>query len=245
MRALSAAALLDAWEAGQGRHPVDRALAVLGVAYPEASWEALAGLSLGRRDACLLAVRAHTFGARLLGFACCPQCAEEIEFALDAADLLPPPDAAPPEVQRLCCDEYEVEYRLLTSLDLRAIAGCGDVASARLLLLRRCVMEARRDGAETPADALPETVIAGLSAALDEVEPLADPRLDLVCPACEMCWQMLFDVEAFFWTEIGAAARRLLREIHLLAGAYGWREADILALGAARRRMYLEMVADG
>jgi hypothetical protein len=35
--------------------------------------------------------------------------------------------------------------------------------------------------------------------------------------------------------------RRLLREVHTLALAYGWREADILNMSARRRRFYLEM----
>ena len=32
-------------------------------------------------------------------------------------------------------------------------------------------------------------------------------------------------------------------EVHTLATAYGWSEAETLALGDARRAMYLEMVS--
>jgi hypothetical protein len=52
----------------------------------------------------------------------------------------------------------------------------------------------------------------------------------------------LFDMLAYFWSEIQMGARRLLREIHVLASAYGWRESEILTLSAARRRAYLELV---
>jgi hypothetical protein len=46
----------------------------------------------------------------------------------------------------------------------------------------------------------------------------------------------------FFWKEIAAHAKRLLREVHILAAAYKWREADILAMNPNRRQYYLEMV---
>ena len=36
---------------------------------------------------------------------------------------------------------------------------------------------------------------------------------------------------------------RILREVHTLAAAYGWSEAEILALSPARRRVYLELAA--
>ena len=50
------------------------------------------------------------------------------------------------------------------------------------------------------------------------------------------------DIAGFFWAELDAWARRLLREIHTLARFYGWSEAEILALSPLRRRCYLEMV---
>jgi hypothetical protein len=33
-----------------------------------------------------------------------------------------------------------------------------------------------------------------------------------------------------------------VREVHLLASAYGWRESDILAMTPWRRQLYLELV---
>jgi hypothetical protein len=66
--------------------------------------------------------------------------------------------------------------------------------------------------------------------------------LDFTCPGCNYQWQSLFDITAFFWQEIAAFVKRLLREVHTLAKAYGWREADILAMSHQRRQFYLEMV---
>ena len=55
-------------------------------------------------------------------------------------------------------------------------------------------------------------------------------------------WAVMFDVVSFFWSEICVQAKRLLREVHTLARAYGWREVDILGMSTARRQFYLEMV---
>ena len=57
-----------------------------------------------------------------------------------------------------------------------------------------------------------------------------------------MRWRAVFDIVTFFWSEIEAWACRILREVHILASAYGWCERDILALTSARRQFYLEMV---
>ena len=71
----------------------------------------------------------------------------------------------------------------------------------------------------------------------------AEVQLTLNCPACEHSWSVLFDITTFVWAEISSLARRLLREVHILATAYGWHEADILAMSAIRRQFYLELVA--
>ena len=76
-----------------------------------------------------------------------------------------------------------------------------------------------------------------------EADPQADIQLALSCPACGHQWLSTFDIVSFFWSEINAWAYRILREVHILASAYGWREADILAMSPYRRQLYLEMVS--
>ena len=73
-------------------------------------------------------------------------------------------------------------------------------------------------------------------------DPQAEVLLDLTCPACGASWQTVFDIAAYFWAELTAEAKRLLREVDALARAYGWREVDILALSPGRRQAYLELV---
>jgi hypothetical protein len=91
-------------------------------------------------------------------------------------------------------------------------------------------------------DRLPADVTEAISARMAEADPQADVRLNLVCPQCNHRWQAPLDIAAFLWSEIQAWAVRLLREAHLLASTYGWREADILAMTPWRRQVYLELI---
>jgi hypothetical protein len=75
-----------------------------------------------------------------------------------------------------------------------------------------------------------------------ELDPQADVQLALQCPSCSHPWHDPFDIATFFWGEINAWAVRILREVHMLAAAYGWSETDILAMNARRRQVYLDMV---
>jgi hypothetical protein len=77
---------------------------------------------------------------------------------------------------------------------------------------------------------------------MGEADPQAEVQLALACPACRHQWQVSFDIVSYFWSEINARSQRLLWEVHALASAYGWREADILAISPQRRQFYLEMV---
>ncbi|HEX2090775.1 MAG TPA: hypothetical protein VHG28_00180 [Longimicrobiaceae bacterium] len=223
---------------------MDRALMILGAALPEMSGEELAALSIGERDACLLTLREMTLGPALSCYVECPECSEQLEFTTRVEDIrVVPALQRVPHEHVLRTEGFEVRFRLLTSRDLRSLAGRRDVAAARALLLRRSVLGATLGGAEVAVEELPEPVVAALAAQVAERDPQAEVLFNLECPGCSHGWAATFDVVSFFWTELSALARRLLAEVHTLARAYGWREADILAMSSARRRAYLEMVA--
>ena len=135
-----------------------------------------------------------------------------------------------------------VKLRLPTSVDLAEAISVGDVELAREALLCRCVIEARRENMTIAANELPQEVIEEINRRMVSSDPAAEVSLSLQCPLCAHSWQALFDIAAFFWTEISAHARRLLREIDALARTYGWGEAEILGLSAARRQAYLELI---
>ena len=236
MRPLSAQELLDAWERGVGESPVRRALVLLAAACPGVAPEDLARESVGRRDARLLTLREWTFGPRLVSVASCPVCAERLETAFDVADIrVGSFEEGPQEPLALTVGGAELTFRLPDSTDLAALSSTASVDGARRRLLDRCLLG-------TGANDLSEEALQAVARRMAEADPQGDVELSLTCPACGHGWLAQFDIASFFWTEIDAWARVLLREIHILASAYGWRESDILALSPWRRRSYLELI---
>jgi hypothetical protein len=245
---LSASELLAVWERGYGATPAARGLELLLAAHPDTPPRQLSEASLGWRDRELLALRERTFGPRMTGLADCPACAEPLELPLTVADLL---DQAAPDGARgpgqaaevtVTAAGYEVTARLPTTLDLVAVAGLDDGSRAGRVLLERCVLTSSRDGLKVPADQLPEAVADAVAERLAEADPQADARLASTCVACGHGFSVVFDVAVFLWAEVDACAKRLALDVHVLAGAYGWAEADILALSPWRRELYLQAV---
>lgn len=241
MRPLFAPDVLKVWEKGQAEHRLDKALTLLHAAFPDTARNELAELSIGQRDACLLTLRELTFGSKLNCFAECPGCEDDLEFVISTSDIRLLPGSCEKK-HELEIGEALIQYRMPNSLDLAAVAECGDVDTACNLLVRRCVVQVIRDGATVNWSELPALAKEKLAAHMAEQEPQADVILDLHCPACGHQWQTVFDIVSYFWTELNTEARRLLYDVHTLALAYGWSESDILSMSDTRRQLYLGMV---
>ena len=239
----NAAQLIGAWEQGTARHSVDRALTLLAAAYPEKTIAELAALPIGRRDAVLLEFRGALFGPALDCYAECPRCQARLEFKANVEEILDrAAGAAGPTPHELTCGDLHLRFRVPTSADLDALSDCRDVASARRLLLEKCVLEATRGDDSLDLGEISAQAIEELSNKLGESESCADISFALACAACGHSWQLAFDIVSFLWSEISRLAKRYLYEVHTLAWAYGWREADILAMSSARRQFYLDKV---
>jgi uncharacterized protein (UPF0212 family) len=243
MRSVSASELLGVWEQGLAQRPVRRALTLLTTACPETSPEELAKLSIGQRDARLLALREWTFGHQLISLATCPSCGQRLELTFNVADIQVATEVEPKETLALSVADYEVHFRPPNSLDLAAIADQKDVATGRQRLLESCLMAVHQNGEQVSADQLPANIREAVVERMAQADPQADVQLALSCPSCGHQWQAAFDIVSFFWSEINAWASRILREVHTLASAYGWRETDILAMSPWRRQCYLEMLS--
>src|SRR5207247_8997277 len=172
----------------------------------------LAGLTIGERDARLLALREMTFGSELTGLTNCPECDEEIELSFSCSEIRPPAETAPPSELAVESNGREVRFRLPTSADLLTCRTPQE-------LLERCLLNG--------SDQFTKDFVAVAGDKMSSADPMADIHLTLNCPICRHKWEAPFDIVAFFWREISAAARRLLREVHTLASAYGWTESEI------------------
>ena len=171
----------------------------------------------------------------------CPSCTTPLEFAFttDGVRVGGPP---PGDQGTLQHDGYEVRVRPADSTDLATLVADEDLDANVRRLLARCVLGASRDGQPVDVEALPARIVERVSARLSEIDPQADVRMEAACPSCANRWQAPFDIVSFLWTEVNAWACRILRDIHSMAAAYGWREADILALSPLRRQVYLDLI---
>jgi hypothetical protein len=222
---MTPAELLGIWERSAGRGPLERAGALLG----EQSGE----LPLGEENARLLELRQVLFGGELDAAADCERCGETVEFTISTERLLRERRADASEVLELQVNGSVLRFRVPTVRDLAAVSREADLDDARAALLQRCLL--------SPSE-LPESVVAALAEGMADADPLADVRLDVTCPECGHAWAPALDIGEWLWNELDGWAHRMLRDVHTLASAYGWSEAEILALGH-RRELYLDLVA--
>lgn len=237
-------ALLRVWEEQQAAHPVRRALALLAACTPAHGWAAWAQAPIGARDGALMALHETLFGAALHTTASCDDCGERLESSFGVHDVCAPRVAEPGAWPALSLrqGDVEIDYRLPCSEDL-LLADGDDAEAACTQILRRCVLHARQAGGELPPQALSPALADAVAAAMAAEDPRADIRIGLACPACGATHERTFDIVAYLWSELDDWAQRLLADVHRLASAYGWTEADVLALSPTRRRLYLDMVA--
>ena len=238
VQGLSAAALLELWERGTGRHHIDQALLLLQHAYPEHSFESMCEWPVGQRDARVLALRRQTIGDRIEAYAECPACRNGLEFELSCEALLasaPTPEAIWTTVEQ---DGCSLQLRRPTSRDLAVAMTAADPEQARQIILSRCV---RGEPNDVAAAVWAEADGVALAGRLGELDPLAEVLIDLRCELCGQQWQAVFDIVTFFWNELHTRSRRLLQEVDLLARTYGWTEQEVLRLSDQRRGLYVEM----
>lgn len=232
---------------GEPRHAIDRALLLVSAAdgadgdEDGSDW---ADRPLGVRDARLLVLRRAWFGSQFNAVLACPACQAMLSVALDLRSL----DANAPGGREAAVPAFMPafmpafvhaagsRFRRPTSRDLAAIATAADVQEASMQLLDRLALDAPPDGGWTAAH------IDAFDTAIDQADPLAHVTIALQCEDCGHGWQAPLDIAAVLWDELAAQAQATVRDVHLLAGAYGWSEGEILAMPASRRQLYLQQV---
>lgn len=243
MAPLEDADLLAAWEAVLGRPAALRGVTLLALAERGMDEGSLAALPLGEAARRLLELQAQWFTPALRCVCECPACGVTIEAHCDALALCAAAarhDAAANEIH-VVERGYVVRLRRLSAVDVAHAAGAVDAAAARARLIERCVVEVTHDNEPCSPRELPHDVTVALADAIEHADPLADIGLALQCPTCEAAWSATLDPAQFLLAGVDAAARNMMHEVHMLARAYGWSEAETLTLGRARRRAYIEL----
>lgn len=240
MRPLTASKLLRVWERTSRRTAVERTLLLLAAACPERSVEELARLSIGKRDALLIALREWTFGPRFVACVPCAACQQTLEISFDVSDIRVEPTNNSDDLS-VKADGYEVHFRLPNSEDVASLGGL-NAESAEEALLRRCVLRLTAGGQEESTLNLPASVWELVSQRMVAADPQAQIEIAMSCVSCSHKWSVTFDIVSYFWNELNGWAQRILREVHALASAYGWHEEEILSLSPWRRQLYVDLV---
>jgi hypothetical protein len=239
MRRLSNREVLDIWERECSQPAPLRALGLVAAAL-DCPLDDVMELPLGRRDYLLSCLRERLFGPELESVATCPQCQIELEMCLAASDVWQ--EYAPATELALETAGYRIALRAPDTAVLLDMSQCDSVAEARQRLLDNCVAATTEAGEAISAQDLPQPVVNAIDEALEAADPQASIQLAIQCQECGHSWREVLDIQSFLWSEIHAWAPRLLREVHAIAVAYGWSEAEILSFSAWRRQFYLGMI---
>src|SRR6478752_4647027 len=237
MEAFSATRLLALWErcsalSGRRRSAVlASAVGGQGAAVDASAW------SLGEHNAALLALRQTWFGPQLALNVACPHCREQLELDLNVADL--PGGAVNHGELSAALDGWQVRFRVPRLAELERVPRGAQRAS----LIECCALEVQHEGEPRAASELPPAVVALVDEALAAADPCGLSSIEVGCSSCERAFQAPLDVGALLWHELDAWAHHTLAEVHTLASAYGWREAEVLSLSAQRRFLYLQLAA--
>lgn len=233
--------LIALWEKQQTLSPAEQALLLLALARPRDSREALGNMTIGERDRILLDMRRQLFSDQLESLAHCSNCDETLEIALAISEFLSVATSADAAARSsLRVGEFDIVFRLPTVADAIAIERNRALATARLMLQRRCIVAARKDGSSVDPQELDEITLARISRAMEKMDPLSEIRLSITCTNCEHSESILLDIASYLWAELRIEAERLLDEVQLLAREFGWREMDIVAMSGVRRQYYLD-----
>jgi hypothetical protein len=234
-------ALLDLWEATLTLPPHQRAqrLAQAAGARKEAS--------LGESNVALLRLREGMLGQHMPLRTACPQCAGELAFEVNTQQLQAMPDATPhgDDGYEVTLGQEQVRFRAPRGQDLSALASLAAQAPdawARALF-ERCVLQARVNDADVAPAALSAQMQVAVASQIDALEPLASLAFELDCPSCHHHFAAPLDLAAVTFAELRHRAENVLADVAALANAYGWREADVLALSATRRAAYLQLAS--
>lgn len=185
--------------------------------------------------AAVMHVRRVTIGDTIRTTVECPECGKPIDVSFGIGSFLEHHEARVPKGVEGADDSW---FRFAGSAFRFRAPTAGDRADADLdadpvrALAERCIPRA------TAADR------RRAERALASIAPALATELDARCPECETSFAVWFDAQEYCLEELAGAASEVFAEVHLLAGRYGWPEADILALPRARRTRYAEMIRD-
>lgn len=159
---LSRQQLLAIWENGRSLHCIDRALIMLGFAFPNHTHEDLVQLSIGKRDYLLLELREKLYGEKLNCLATCPECHKPVDISFTTKEVRMQPAMDEKCESVMNWNDYQIDFHLPNSLDLAAIAQCANDEDAKRILMERCLEKILQNGKPITVSELSEEAIRAI-----------------------------------------------------------------------------------
>lgn len=227
MAVLSPAYLIESWSLDR-RVPDHRRLAALleGAAGPEVRDE-----SLGVRNRRLLELHRDLVGGEIEARVTCAHCQTQNEFEVPSEAILAAPCPGPDGRVRLREGGRRFDFRLPRLSDLESVAQLGEAIPAALFKL--CCLNG-----EPPAE-----LAERLGRKFEALDPAANIVVAITCAGCERPIAATVDLAIFVARGLDRLVDGLMRDVDVIAAAYGWTEETIFALPPARRARYVAMIA--
>lgn len=203
------------------------------------SEEQLLQLTAGDRERLVIAICAVLLGSEVDLVTPCPHCGNLAEVPIRFDQVIASRPAAP--LDRVALEtgdgRWTARCRPPNCADLAKAAHCSTDAARELLV--DCLLDlADPAGNKVASQELPVACEADLAAALWQLDPIAECRIDMECPTCAREIEALIDGYAILRSGLGGA-QRIYSDVYRMARTYHWSEADILSLPLKRRRHYL------
>lgn len=226
------------------------------------SEEAVRSLLVADRQVLLLRLREATFGDQVQATILCPKpdCGArmDVDFSTRDIPVKESEDSGPIYYMELSPDaafvsehgqEYRhIGFRLPNGADQEALAPvlARSEAQAAAMLLTRCVQSIGPLGSPTDEQirGLSPLARAEIEQQMARVAPEVELTLEGDCPECGRAFSLPFDLEGFVLGELNTSLDLLYREVHYLAYHYHWSEREIMDMPRAKRRRYIEVLAD-
>jgi hypothetical protein len=233
--------LLVAWEDAAGVPPVARGTVLVHRAGLVDDLDTALDLPIGAVASLAARLYAEEFGDVVPGILTCHSCGQRLDVELPMDSVVASQDeSVGAESAVALAGGRRLLVRAPTTRDL--VAACGSHDPARELL-NRCVRA--EDNAPVDADGLDDAALTVVDAAAEELAGSAAVVVRTACPSCGTEVAAPLDVAALLWDRVAYAAPAILAEVAELAAAFGWAEAEVLALTPIRRRTYLELARGG
>jgi hypothetical protein len=219
-------------------------------------------LLVADRQYLLLRLREVTFGPRLRSTIVCPgpECRARIDIDFSTKDIpiresehkgpVYQMELSPEAVSASAVDQTQrqVRFRLPNGADQEVLAPvlAESEEGAADALLRRCIQSigSWEQPTDRQLDALSLLARAEIEAQMATVAPHVELTMEGDCPECGRPFTLPFDLVGAVLGELRISQDLLYREVHYLAFHYHWSEREILDMPRARRRKYIQVLAE-